>query len=133
MAKEFSRARRLGEQIQRDLARMLQVDVKDPRLGMVTITGVKVSKDVSYAEVYFTVMKPGMPVADAATIKETESVLREMAGFLRSELARIMTTRITPALRFHYDASLDRGMHLTSLISKAIREDKERNPEAGEE
>jgi len=127
MAKEYSRTQRLGEQIKRDLAEMLQFQVKDPRLGIVTLNDVKVATDLGYADIYFTVMKPGMPVADDETIKETESVLNEMAGFLRSELAQDMKTRTTPHLRFHYDVTLDRGHHLTGLINKAIKEDADRN------
>ena len=135
MAKDYSRTQRLGEQIKRDLAEMLQFEVKDPRLGLVTLNAVKVASELGYADIYFTVMKSGMPVADAATIKETESVLNDMAGFLRSELARDMKTRITPALRFHYDVTLERGHHLTGLINKAIKEDSARQTgeQAGDE
>lgn len=124
MAKQYSRTQRIGEQIKRDLAQLLQFEAKDPRLGLVTINAVKVATDLGYSDIYFTVMKPGMVEADAATIKETEKVLKDMAGFLRSELARTMTTRITPLLRFHYDVSLERGHKLTNLINKAVREDQ---------
>jgi len=132
MAKEYSRTQRLGEQIKRDLAEMLQFQVKDPRLGIVTLNAVKVSTDLGYADIYFTVMKPGMPEADEATIKETEAVLNDMAGFLRTELAQTMKTRITPMPRFHYDVTLERGHHLTNLINKAIKEDSDRNGDSEE-
>jgi ribosome-binding factor A len=127
MPKDYSRTQRLGEQIKRDLAQMLQFQVKDPRLGIVTLNAVKVAPDLGYADIYFTVMKPGMVEADDATVKETEAVLKDMAGFLRSELSQVMTTRITPLLRFHYDVALVRGHMLTSLINKAVGEDKDRN------
>jgi len=127
MPKDYSRTQRLGEQIKRDLAQMLQFQVKDPRLGIVTLNAVKVAPDLGYADIYFTVMKPGMVEADAPTIKETEAVLKEMAGFLRTELSQVMTTRITPLLRFHYDVALDRGHKLTNLINKAVGEDKSRS------
>ena len=127
MAKEYSRTQRLGEQIKRDLAELLQFQVKDPRLGLVTLNAVKVATDLGYADIYFTVMKSGMPEADDATIQETEAVLNEMAGFLRSELAQNMKTRITPMPRFHYDVTLERGHRLTNLIDKAIKEDTDRN------
>ncbi|NVK38464.1 MAG: 30S ribosome-binding factor RbfA [Gammaproteobacteria bacterium] len=126
MAKDYSRTQRLGEQIKRDLAQMLQFQVKDPRLGLVTLNAVKVASDLGYADIYFTVMKPGMVDADAQTIKETETVLNDMAGFLRTELSQIMKTRITPLPRFHYDVSLERGHKLTNLINKAMREDQSR-------
>ncbi len=126
MAKEYSRTQRLGEQIKRDLAQMLQFQAKDPRLGLVTLNSVKVATDLAYADIYFTVMKPGMPEADEDTIKETEKVLNDMAGFLRTELARDMKTRITPLPRFHYDVTLERGHRLTNLINQATREDNKR-------
>lgn len=128
MAKDYSRTQRLGEQIKRDLAQMLQFQVKDPRLGIVTLNAVKVASDLGYADIYFTVMKPGMVEADDATIKETETVLTDMSGYLRSELSQVMTTRITPHLRFHYDIALTRGHKLTNLINDAIKSDR-RNEE----
>ena len=117
----------MGEQIKRDLAQMLQFQAKDPRLGIVTLNAVKVATDLGYADIYFTVMKPGMVEADDETVKETEAVLADMAGFLRSELSQVMTTRITPMLRFHYDVALERGHKLTNLINKAVSEDKGRS------
>ncbi len=127
MTNDYSRTQRLGEQIKRDLAQMLQFQAKDPRLGIVTLNAVKVATDLGYADIYFTVMKPGMVEADDETVKETEAVLADMAGFLRSELSQVMTTRITPMLRFHYDVALERGHKLTNLINKAVSEDKGRS------
>jgi ribosome-binding factor A len=129
MAKDYSRTQRLGEQIKRDLAQMLQFQVKDPRLGLVTLNAVKVASDLGYADIYFTVMKPGMVEADDETIKETEKVLNDMSGFLRTELSQVMKTRVTPLPRFHYDVSVGRGHKLTSLINQAMREDQSRNPD----
>lgn len=126
MPKEYSRTTRLAEQIQRDLAHMIQFEMKDPRLGMVTLNHVKVAKDLGYADIYFTVMgAKGETEGDIR--RQTENILNDAAGYLRNELARIMRTRITPHLRFHYDETLDRGMHLTSLIKKATDEDKSRH------
>ena len=125
MPKEFSRTSRLGEQIQRELARKIQFDLKDPRLGMVTINHVKVAKDLGYADIYFTVMG-ARGETDADIRVQTETILNDAAGFLRTELARFLTTRITPALRFHYDESFDRGHHLTNLIRQARTEDEAR-------
>ncbi|MGR6871053.1 30S ribosome-binding factor RbfA [Pseudomonas sp. HK3] len=127
MAKDYSRTQRLGEQIKRDLAQMLQFQVKDPRLGLVTLNAVKVASDLGYADIYFTVMKPGMVDADTDTIKETEKVLNDMSGFLRTELSQVMKTRVTPLPRFHYDVSVGRGHKLTNLINQAMREDSSRN------
>ncbi|MBU2038560.1 MULTISPECIES: 30S ribosome-binding factor RbfA [Oceanospirillaceae] len=123
MPKDYSRTSRLGEQIQRDLAHMIQFEMKDPRLGMVTLNYVKVAKDLGYADIYFTVMG-AKGETDAEIRKQTSAILNDAAGYLRNELARIMRTRITPHLRFHYDESMDRGHHLTGLIKKALEEDK---------
>lgn len=133
MAKAYSRTQRLGEQIKRDLAKILQFQVKDPRLGIVTLNAVKIATDLGYADIYFTVMKPGMVDADAATIKETEKLLNGMGGFLRSELAHIMITRIVPLPRFHYDVSVGRGHKLTNLINKAMKEDNANQQKHGDE
>jgi len=126
MPKDYSRTSRLSEQIQRELAQMIQFDMKDPRLGMVTLNHVKVAKDLGYADIYFTVMG-ARGETDADIRRQTETILNDAAGYLRTELAHILTTRITPHLRFHYDETLDRGMHLTSLIRQATDEDKSRH------
>jgi ribosome-binding factor A len=127
--KDFSRTSRLGEQIQRDLAKMIQFDMKDPRLGMVTLNAVKVAKDLGYADIYFTVMG-AKGETDESTEEEIRNnavkILNDAAGYLRGELARDMKTRTTPALRFHYDESLLRGHRMTNLINKAVAEDKAR-------
>jgi len=133
MAKDYSRTQRLGEQIKRDLAQMLQFQVKDPRLGIVTLNAVKVASDLGFADIYFTVMKPGMVEADDETVKETEAVLNEMAGFLRTELSQEMRTRITPQLRFHYDVALERGHKLTNLINQAVKEDRKNDQDRDED
>ncbi len=125
MPKDFSRTSRLGEQIQREIAQLIQFNMKDPRLGMVTINYVKVAKDLGYADLYFTVLA-AQGENDAEIRLQTARILNDAAGFLRSELAKTLKTRVTPQLRFHYDESFDRGHQLTSLISKARREDDAR-------
>lgn len=121
MAKEFSRTSRLGEQLQRELAQLIHVTLKDPRLGMVTLNQVKVSKDLSYADVYYTVM--GAKFEDDETVRtQTAVILNDAAGFLRTELAKFLRTRTTPQLRFHYDETLARAMHLDSLIKQANKD-----------
>lgn len=123
MAKEYSRTVRIAEQIQREVAHMIQFEMKDPRLGMVTLNQVKVAKDLGYADIYFTVMG-AKGESDEEIRVETSLILNDAAGYLRSQLAKILTTRITPLLRFHYDATLERGMHLDSLIRQATASDK---------
>ena len=123
MAKEYSRTQRIAEQIQRDLAKLIQREIKDPRIGMVTISFVKVARDLGYAEVYFTVMPFGEQTEEDSVSAASE-VLKEAAGFLRTELAQDMQLRTVPKLRFHYDASIDRGRRLHSLIEQTVRERK---------
>lgn len=118
MGKEYSRSRRVGEQIQRELAELVQRELKDPRLGMVTISGVEVSRDMSVAKVFFTVLNPGHDV------RETEQGLLHAAGFLRRELAHRMRLRVVPELRFQYDSSIEEGSRLSALIDKAVSEDE---------
>lgn len=127
MPKEYSRTSRLGDQMQRDLAQMIQFQLKDPRLGMVTLNHVKVAKDLGYADIYFTVMG-AKGESDESIRRQTEKILNDAAGYLRTELAKFMRTRVIPNLRFHYDETIERGMHLTSLIKKARDEDNARHP-----
>lgn len=122
MPKDFSRTSRLGEQIQRELASLIQFEMKNPNLGMVTINDVKVSKDLGYADVYFTVMG-AKGESDADIRKNTSRILNEAAGYLRSELAAMLKIRFTPLLRFHYDETLERGHYLTGLIREARAKD----------
>ncbi len=119
MPKEFSRTQRVGEQIQRELASILQLDMKDPRLGMVTVSAVEVSRDMSLATVHVTFL--GLDEADE--IKQAIRLLADAAGFLRTELSHRMRLRFTPQLRFRYDESLVRGRRLSSLIDQACARD----------
>ncbi|MFB9886641.1 30S ribosome-binding factor RbfA [Balneatrix alpica] len=122
MPKEFSRSLRVADQIQRDLARLLQQEMKDPRLGMLTLSGVKISKDMMYADVYFTMLS----LQEQSSPREAEKLLNQAAGYLRTELAKMMRLRAVPQLRFHYDHTLEKGNHVSGLITQAMREDKSR-------
>ncbi|QEQ97958.1 30S ribosome-binding factor RbfA [Neptunomonas concharum] len=128
MAREFSRTQRIADQMQKDLAQLIQFEVKDPRMGMVTISHVKVAKDLGYADVYITVLPIGEQTQEDAVAVSLE-VLRSAAGFLRHELAKKIKLRVMPQLRFHFDASIERGRHLHSLIEKAARELREKEKE----
>ncbi len=114
MAKEYSRSQRIASQMQRELAQLIQFEVKDPRVGLVTVSGVDVSRDFSYAKVYVTVM------GDAADIDEMVKALNNAAGFLRRELRKSLTMRSVPQLQFLYDASVEHGANLSALIDAAI-------------
>ncbi len=114
MPKEFSRTQRVAAQVQRELAQLIQFEVKDPRVGMVTISAVDVSRDLSYAKIYVTVLS-----VDNDVEKALEG-LNKAAGFLRRELGKRLSIRVTPQLTFLYDASIENGANLSALIDKAI-------------
>ena len=110
------RERRMGQEIQRLLPDLIRKEVKDPRVsGMVTITAVDVTSDLSLAKVFVTVLNP------AEGIDATLAGLNSCSAFLRSQLSHIMPVRMVPALRFTYDESVERGMRLAQLIESAVR------------
>lgn len=117
MAKEFSRTLRVGEQIRRELAMLIQQEVKDPRVGMVTVTAVDISPDMAHAKVHVTLLD------DAHDIDECIKVLNRAAAFLRRALGKRMQLRVVPSLRFYYDASVERGTALSALIDSAVASD----------
>lgn len=123
--KEFSRIDRIADQMQRELAVMIQREVKDPRLdAMITVSGVKVSKDLGYADVYVTILgKEDSP----EIIADNLAILKQVASFLRRRIGQSIKLRVVPQIRFHYDESVARGQHLSSLIERAVAEDNKRN------
>jgi len=127
MPKEFERTRRVAEQIQRELAVLIQQELKDPRLGMLTISAVQVSKDMSTAKVFVTVFN------EEQDRKKTLEALQHAAGFLQHELGRQLSLRSIPKLRFVYDESIVRGAKLSALIDKAVKEDRAKHHEEDNE
>lgn len=111
---QHGRATRVADQIHRNLAVLIQRELKDPRLGLITINEVKVSRDLAWADVYFTALGEEDPT----------EVLQHAAGYLRGELARGLGTRVTPRLRFHYDHSLEDGLRMARVIDNAVRSDQ---------
>lgn len=124
MPKDFSRARRVGEQIQRELALLLQREVKDPRLSQVTISAVKLSRDMSQATVYFTVL------GKKEEIPAIQQALEKASGFLRHALGEHLVMRSLPHLKFIYDDSISRGAELSSLIEQAIATDRKKHQDS---
>lgn len=120
MANENSRTHRVADQMQRELALLIQRDIRDPRLGMITITAVDVSRDLAHAKVYITLMNKDSD----EEIAENLAILKNVAGFLRMQLGKVMKLRSVPQLHFHYDESVRRGVHLSSLIERAVAEDR---------
>ena len=124
MAREFSRTQRIAEQLQKELAQLIQFQIKDPRLGMITVSHAKVSKDLGVADVYITVFPLGGKDEATATA-ESLKILNNAAGFLRGELARCIKLRVMPQLRFHFDETIARGRHLHSLIEQTVRQENQ--------
>ena len=108
------RATRVAEQIHQELAQMIAREVKDPRIGMVTLVSVAITPDYAYATVHFTVLP-----SDEATVARTLEGLRRSAGFLRAQLGRRVRIHTTPQLRFVHDTSVERGVGLSRLIDEA--------------
>lgn len=123
------RTQRLADQIQRELAILIRQELKDPRLGMVTVSSVKVSPDMGYADIYVTVIGSSLDEKPDESIR----ILNDAAGFLRGEVGRAIRTRVTPRLRFHYDEVTARGNRMAALINQAVREDAERAQARGDE
>jgi ribosome-binding factor A len=114
MPRDFSRAARIADQIQRDLSDLIRQEVKDPRIGLVTITAVDVSRDLSHAKVYVS------SLGGAASSEQSTQALQHAAGFLRSQLAQMIKVRSIPQLHFIYDVSVERGARLSQLIDEAV-------------
>jgi ribosome-binding factor A len=131
MPKEYSRTQRIGDQMQRELSQLIQREIKDPRLALVTVTAVEVSRDLSNAKVFITVM--GQDGDDAETVEQNRKILQDAAGFLRMQLGKAMQLRTVPQLRFHYDASIRRGVELSALIERAVAEDRQHEGDATDE
>jgi ribosome-binding factor A len=137
-----SRGQRVADQIQRELATLIQLDVRDPRVGMVSITGIDLSRDLAHAKVFVTVLDTvtnNGAIANLATAEEDDldslqvrdnvEALNKAAGFLRSQLSKRLALRAVPKLRFFYDASIENGQRLSGLIDDALNADKVQRPE----
>lgn len=124
MPKDYSRTRRIGEQMQRELALLLQREVRDPRLAAVTVTAVEVTRDLSLATVYYT-----LP-ADTPDPAVYQAALEKAAGFLRHALGERMLLRSLPQLKFRYDQSIQRGTELSNLIDSVIAADRKKKQDS---
>ncbi|MAY42555.1 30S ribosome-binding factor RbfA [Neptuniibacter sp. UBA847] len=125
MARDYSRTSRIADQLQRELAQIIQLEIQDPRLGMVTVSYTKVSKDLGYADVYITVLPLNGKDEDEAIV-DSLKVLNNAAGFIRGILAKQVKLRVMPALRFHFDETIERGRHLHHLIEATVREENQK-------
>lgn len=123
MPREYPRARRIEEQLKRLLSDLVRREVKDPRVGLITITSAEVSRDLSHANVYFT---PFAGEGDAAVALEA---LQHAAGYLRHQVRNQMRLRVAPEIVFRIDDSVERGARLSALIHDAVESDKRRHVE----
>jgi ribosome-binding factor A len=114
MPRDFSRAARIADQMQRDLSDLIRKELKDPRVGLVTITAVEVTRDLSHAKVYIT------SLSGAESTDRSIQALQHAAGFLRTQLSHTLKVRSIPQLHFVYDASVERGARLSQLIDQAV-------------
>src|SRR5262245_21702505 len=121
MPRDFPRSRRIAEQIQRELSEIVRVELKDPRVGMITLTDVEVTPAGEHAKVFFTVL------GEASRVDEATKGLQHAAGYLRSQLASRLNVRVVPHLQFKYDPSVERGARLSQLIDQAVAEDIQRS------
>ncbi|TQV74837.1 30S ribosome-binding factor RbfA [Aliikangiella marina] len=122
MAREFNRTDRVAEQLQREVAQIIQMEVKDPRLGMVTVSGVDISRDLYYATAYVTFL--GIEETEK-NLKQALDVLNQASGFIRSLIGKRMKMRVIPQLKFEYDKSIAHGSELSALIQKARNKDSD--------
>jgi ribosome-binding factor A len=126
MNKSYPRSRRVGDQIQRTLSEMLRRDVRDPRLGSITITEVRVSQDLSHAKVFYSVLGG---TRDPAL---TQEILDDAAKMLRGRLGRSLGLRHAPELHFEADTLIDEGARMSALIRDAVKDDQARHPDDAE-
>ncbi|CNI67734.1 MULTISPECIES: 30S ribosome-binding factor RbfA [Yersinia] len=135
MAKEFSRSQRVSQEMQKEIALILQREIKDPRVGMATVSGIELSRDLAYAKVFVTFLNVLTDKADPDTVKNGIKALQDASGYIRTLLGKAMRLRIVPELTFAYDNSLIEGMRMSNLVTNVIKNDVERqvNPGSDEE
>ena len=125
MPREFSRSQRMAEQLRRELAEIVQDEIKDPRLGFISFTEVRMSRDLSHAVIYCSVL-------NSEQLKESIEILNSAVGFIRKSIGRRIRARIVPTLKFVADESVIRGAAMDELISEAIRSDQRGGEGSGE-
>ncbi len=127
MPKEFSRSQRVAQEIKKKIAIILQRNIKDPRIKMVTVSSVEISSDLTYAKVYVTFLDILVNNNDIAFVIEGMKILQDTAGYIRTILGKTMRLRVVPHLTFSYDNSLREGMRISHLVSNALINDAKRS------
>jgi len=125
MAKEFGRADRVSQQIQREIAVILQREIKDPRVGMATVSDVELTRDLQHAKVFVTFF-----LNEEDNVEAGIKVLNDASGYIRILLGKAMKLRVVPEIRFVYDKTLVEGMRISNLITNTVRDDQLRRSES---
>ncbi len=125
MSREFKRSDRVAQELQKEIAVILQREVKDPRIGMVTVSDVEVSRDLAYAKIFVTFLFDN----DQSAIEQGMKGLEKASPYIRSLVGKAMRLRIVPELRFIYDQSLVEGMRMSNLVSNVIKNDEAKHKE----
>lgn len=124
MPRDFRRSDRVSGQLRRELAQLIQSEVKDPEVGLVSVSDVEVTRDLSHAKVFVTVF-------DVGTARDSIRALKRAAGFLRTRLGQELRIRNVPQLHFLHDDSVEKGQHMDELISKAVDADRDTDRDDG--
>lgn len=127
MARDYARTDRVGQQIQKEVAMIIQREVKDPRLGMVTVNAVEITRDLAYAKVFVTFF-----TLEGQSAEESVAILNEAASYIRTLLAKRIKARIMPELRFVFDKSMIEGVRMSNLVNEAVAEDERRSNDSSE-
>lgn len=127
MSRDFSRTDRVGQEIQKEVAMIIQREVKDPRMGMVTVNAVEVTRDLAYATIYVTFF-----TLEGQNVEQSIELLNEASGFIRGLLAKRIKARIMPELRFVYDKSMIEGVRMSSLVDQAVASDQQKKNDKGD-
>jgi ribosome-binding factor A len=127
VTRSFNRSERVGGQVHKVLAGLIQNGISDPRLTQATVTGVSMSRDLRIAKVYVAAHGGGHDEADVL------AGFQSAKGFIKRELARELGLRYMPDLRFYYDASFDYGAHIDRVLKSIQIDDEEDNPTAGKQ
>lgn len=126
MAREFKRSDRVAQELKKEIAIILQREVKDPRIGMVTVVDTEISSDLAYAKIFVTFLFD----QDEKVIEMGMEGLHKAAPYIRTLVGKAMRLRIVPELRFIYDQSLVEGMRMSNLVTEVVRKDQQRHNQA---
>lgn len=127
MPKEFSRGQRIAAQIRRELSELIRLELKDPRVGFISLTDIELTPDYAHAKVFFSAL------GGAEAVPGILEGLNRASGFLRRELGKRIRIHTLPELHFHYDPSIEEGSRLMQLIDKTVSEDEARIPDGSVE